>query len=221
MTLDTATLLALVLFGGVVALDATAVGQFMLSRPFVAATTGGWLAGDPEAGAVLGLILEALHLRVLPVGAARYPEPGPAAVAAGAAYAASSSTHVVLLGAVLCAVAWETFSGWTVQRLRHFNMRSALEVGSTRAGEVHLSRSHVGSMAVDFARGSALTALGMAAFFPVLNILTAVPDRGASRLAVATAAAAALAGASRLFGTGRMRLFAVGAAGGAVLLWLR
>jgi mannose/fructose/N-acetylgalactosamine-specific phosphotransferase system component IIC len=41
------------------ALDAAAVGQFMVARPLVAATLGGLVAGDPVAGALAGILLEA------------------------------------------------------------------------------------------------------------------------------------------------------------------
>ncbi len=76
--------IALLLLGAWVALDAAAVGQFMVSRPLVAATLAGALAGDPWMGALVGAILELLHLAHIPAGGARLPEPGPGAVVAGA-----------------------------------------------------------------------------------------------------------------------------------------
>ena len=66
-----AEVLVLALLGGVLALDGTSLGQFMVSRPLVACVLAGLVAGDPAAGAMAGLVLEALHIAVLPVGAAR------------------------------------------------------------------------------------------------------------------------------------------------------
>ena len=108
MMLSPAQTAAAAVLGGLLALDATSVGQLMVSRPFVAAALGGALVGHPAQGMAVGVVLEALHLAVLPVGASRYPEGGPAGVAAGAVYAAhapSADASATLLVAVLCALA--------------------------------------------------------------------------------------------------------------------
>ncbi|MEX0912584.1 MAG: hypothetical protein WD031_04060, partial [Gemmatimonadota bacterium] len=62
MLLDPTAWLLLILLGGLVAVDGTSVGQFMISRPFVAAAHAGWAVGDPIHGMVIGLVLEAFHL---------------------------------------------------------------------------------------------------------------------------------------------------------------
>ena len=74
------------LIGGMVGLDATSFPQAMISRPLVAASLTGMLLGHPVAGIALGAVLETFALVVLPVGAARYPETGTAAVSAAAAF---------------------------------------------------------------------------------------------------------------------------------------
>lgn len=74
----------LLFLGAWTALDAAAVGQFMIARPLVAATLGGWVAGDPAAGMLAGALLEALHLPQVPAGGVRLPDPGPGSVVAGA-----------------------------------------------------------------------------------------------------------------------------------------
>jgi mannose PTS system EIIC component len=66
-------LLAIMLLGGFVALDATSFPQVMISRPLVAGALTGFVLGDPVAGALVGGLLEVFHLSVLPIGAARYP----------------------------------------------------------------------------------------------------------------------------------------------------
>ncbi|MEE8546841.1 MAG: PTS sugar transporter subunit IIC [bacterium] len=56
-------------FGGVVSLDRTCFGQFMVSRPIVAAPLLGLLLGYPNEAVFIGLVYELLFLRSLPVGA--------------------------------------------------------------------------------------------------------------------------------------------------------
>jgi hypothetical protein len=73
----------LIVGGGFLALDHAALGQFMLSRPLVAATLGGAVVGDPLGGAVVGILLEGLHVAHLPAGGARLPDPGPGSLVAG------------------------------------------------------------------------------------------------------------------------------------------
>ena len=213
--------LVLALLGGVLALDGTSVGQFMISRPIVACVLAGWIAGDPAAGAMLGMVLEALHVAVLPVGAARYPEAAPAAVAAAAVYVARGGGEGLLLAVVLFAMAWEWAGSWTVSRLRELNVRVAVPVGTPLA-PADVGRRHLAALAVDFARGTAVTALGLV----LLGLLTAALPlaefpRGWGRLAAGLAAAAAVASSIRLFGTQRLAWFAAGAVAGAVFLLAR
>jgi len=66
------------LFAGGVAilagLDRTAVMQFMVSRPIVAAPATGLVLGDPWVGLQVGILIELLWLGRLPVGAAIPPD---------------------------------------------------------------------------------------------------------------------------------------------------
>ena len=55
-------------------LDRTAVGQFMVCRPIVAAPLTGWLLGDPLVGLKIGALLELLWVGRLPIGAAIPPD---------------------------------------------------------------------------------------------------------------------------------------------------
>ena len=74
--------MSLVVLGGLLALDATSVGQFMISRPLVAGTLTGWWLGDPALGLEIGAILELFHLAGVPAGGSRVPDTGPASVVA-------------------------------------------------------------------------------------------------------------------------------------------
>src|SRR5438034_10810628 len=54
----------------------------MIARPLVAGTIAGAILGDIPTGLKLGVVFELLQYDILPVGAVRYPEYGPATVAA-------------------------------------------------------------------------------------------------------------------------------------------
>ncbi|UCF31650.1 MAG: PTS sugar transporter subunit IIC [bacterium] len=54
--------------GGLLSLDRTAFGQFLLSRPLVSASLTGAILGCPYQGAFVGVSLELLFLSSLPVG---------------------------------------------------------------------------------------------------------------------------------------------------------
>ena len=218
---DPLTLLLLSLLGGVLALDATSLGQFMLSRPLIAAGLAGMIAGNPEGGIVVGVLLEAIHLAVLPVGAARYPEAGPAAVAAAGAYAGTTSSQVALLASVVFMLAWGWVGGRSVEAMRRLNARTAVPAEGPQDA-VAVERLHLRALALDFARGAAVTLAGLVVLGTLLETLGWIPFREPwTRPALALSAAAALASSLRLFGRRRLPLFALGAAAGAVLLWLR
>jgi mannose/fructose/N-acetylgalactosamine-specific phosphotransferase system component IIC len=208
------------LLGGWVAVDGTTFGQFMISRPFVAATLAGWLAGDPRAGVEVGIVLEAFHLSVLPVGAARYPESGPPAVVAGAVYAAEGATPGALLTALVFALAWEWVAGSTIRSMRFANVR-ILAIHSL-TGANTLERRHLLAIGVDFVRGLVLTGVGLALLIALLEIERAGwPFESApTQTFIGILLVGLLATSARTFG-GRARFFAVGAAAAALLLVFR
>jgi mannose/fructose/N-acetylgalactosamine-specific phosphotransferase system component IIC len=151
------------LVGGVVGVDATSVAQTMISRPFVAAILTGLLAGRPEEGAILGAILELFALVILPVGAARYPESGTAAVAASAAYMSSTTvlSPAVMLITVLFALVWERIAGWSVILDRKFNGEYVAQAElSPDQPDRDLERRHLSAIAIDFARAIVMTVGG-------------------------------------------------------------
>ena len=63
-----AQVLAAALLGGLIGLDRTALGQFMISQPVVAAPVTGWVLGDLNAGLIIGGVLELIWVMDLPVG---------------------------------------------------------------------------------------------------------------------------------------------------------
>lgn len=74
------TLLPAVLVCTLVYLESWPVGQFLLGRPALLLPVLGILGGQPLAGLWLGIVLELLTLRSLPMGAALPPDPALAGV---------------------------------------------------------------------------------------------------------------------------------------------
>lgn len=215
------TFLLLALLGGIVAVDGTSIGQFMLSRPFVAATLGGLLAGDPVHGAVIGVVLEAFHLGVLPVGAAKYPEGGPAAVAAGAVYATSDLAASTLFLLVLCTLGLEWVGGETVRQARLANIRLVAPGHGCQLTADTIEKRHLRAIAFDFLRGVMLVTLGAAVLLLVVRVLGPRWGLGETIPAVVLTAAAAamLASAFRIVGS-RAWFAAAGAIAAGILVLL-
>src|SRR2546425_6404464 len=74
--------LVLLAWGTLVGLDLISVPQMMIARPVVAGPVAGAILGDVATGLALGVVFELFQYDILPLGAARYPEYGPATVAA-------------------------------------------------------------------------------------------------------------------------------------------
>lgn len=208
--------LMLAIWGGWVALDGAALGQFMLSRPLVACLVGGWIMGAPAEVLGLAIILEAAHLVVLPAGATRYPEAGPPAAAAGAVLAALPPGNAALLAVVVATLAWEWISGRSVEAARGFNTRFV-----ANAPVAAQPARHAGAIAVDFGRGVVLVVLAaLSTGFVARLTLEYWPLGEALTGALLTAALVALLAASaRIFGD-HTRLWAGGLLAGAIYLVL-
>jgi hypothetical protein len=212
--------ITLLLLGGWVAVDGTGFGQFMVSRPFVAATLAGWIVGSPRAGAEVGLLLEAFHLSVLPVGAARYPESGPPAVVAGAVFAASGASSGVLVTALLFALAWEWVAGATIRSMRLANVH-ILGVHAAD-GTASMQKRHLLAVGVDFLRGVLLVGVGLGVLLSLLSLTREgwLLEVAGTRTVTGVLLVGLLATSARIFGT-RLRLFAAGAAAAGLLVLLR
>jgi mannose/fructose/N-acetylgalactosamine-specific phosphotransferase system component IIC len=165
-------LLSLAALGAVLGLDAVSFPQAMLSRPIVAATLGGAVAGDPFSGLLARVALEFVALETLPVGASRYPEWGSASVVGGALIAAYGEASPGALSMTLFAViatAW--IGGWTMVQLRGANaamarrLRPAINAGSPNA----VVGLQFAGLFADFLRGAALTVVALLVFDPLMR----------------------------------------------------
>jgi PTS system mannose-specific IIC component len=152
----------LLLWGTLVGLDLVSLGQTMIARPLVAATVAGIVLGDPVAGASVGVLLELFALDLLPVGASRYPDYGPAAVAAAAAAAGSPNMLALgLAGALGLGVAY--LGQWSIHWVRRLNGH---DIGrhwrSVEAGDAAvIGRLHLKAVLRDGLRSAILTGLGL------------------------------------------------------------
>jgi mannose/fructose/N-acetylgalactosamine-specific phosphotransferase system component IIC len=217
--------LALVLWGTIVGLDLVSVPQAMLSRPVVAGAVAGWLAGDLGAGLRVGVLFELFALDVLPIGAVRYPDYGPATVAA-VALAAGAPWELGLglsaaLGLLLAVV-----GGWTLQLVRRSNARAIQQrAAALAAGQSSAIRwLQYGGLLRDGARAAGLTVAGLALAWAMarwarLDRPTAV---ALTLVTVGSGLAAVVNGALRSAGRGpRLRWLLVGMVGGLLLAVLR
>jgi mannose/fructose/N-acetylgalactosamine-specific phosphotransferase system component IIC len=228
MNLPIELLIALVVWGTLVGVDLVSLPQMMIARPLVAGTVAGAILGDIPTGIKLGVVFELLQYDILPVGAVRYPEYGPATVAAVATAHASAGVLGLGLGALVGLVTG-LLGGVGINLLRRVNSRiihaaaPQLESGDPRV----LIRVHVAALLRDALRAALVTIIGLALAWlarPLLGSVLTV--RGALLLAVAavaTALAAGAAGTLRLVGRGpNLAWFAAGLGGGIVAtLWLR
>lgn len=228
MTLPAELLIALLVWGTLVGVDLVSLPQMMIARPLVAGTVAGAILGDIPTGLKLGVVFELLQYDILPVGAVRYPEYGPATVAAVATAHASAGVLGLGLGALVGLVTG-LLGGVTINLLRRVNSRivhaaaASLESGDPRA----LVRLHIGGVLRDALRAALVTTVGLLLAWLARPLLGgALTVRGAMLLAaaaVATALAAGAAGTLRVVGRGRnLAWFAAGLGGGIVVAaWVR
>lgn len=211
-------------WGTLVGVDLVSVGQLMIARPIVAGTIAGLLLGEAETGIRLGLIFELFQFDILPFGAVRYPEYGPATIAALVATHLIGRPDAWGIGAGLGLVIG-VIAGSSLHWLREVNARvvrraaPALEAGDVRV----LARVHLGGLARDAVRAFGLTTLGLVTAWLVSRDAVALPSHVLSATAAAAAGAALAAGVAGLFrlvGWGpNLRWLAAGLAGGVAALW--
>jgi PTS system mannose-specific IIC component len=227
MSLPPELVVALLVWGTLVGVDLVSLPQMMIARPLVAGTIAGAILGDLGVGLTIGVVFELLQYDILPVGAVRYPDYGPATVAAVATAHASHGVLGIGLGA-LVGLLTGLLGGVTIHVMRRINSAVVhratplLETGDSRA----LLRVHVGALLRDVLRAFLVTAVGLGLAEIARPLLGgALSPRDATLLAVAAVGAALAAGAAgtlRLVGHGRsLAWFAAGLCGGVAVVWLR
>ena len=163
-------LLRLSLLGGLLGLDGTSVGQFMVSRPLAAGVFAGWVAGDPLMGLAVGVILELYLLVSFPTGGARFPEGGTATVVAVGVATGLTGPGALPLGVAL-GLAWGQLGGMSVTLQRTVNTRLLPEPGEAGAAG-DLGRILGLAVTLDFLRAVLVTATGLILGLAVLDPLS-------------------------------------------------
>lgn len=164
-------LLKLGLLGGMVAVDTASFLQIMISRPLVAGFLTGWLLGDLPTGCMIGAILELLYLRVLPLGASKYPDAGLATVVSAslAIFSERNLGHFdqyLLVWLILLAMFVGTVGGVSQQLVRRgnrfFSLRSEKAIEDEKFYLINVY--HLTACFVDFIRGFGITILFIVCF---------------------------------------------------------
>jgi PTS system mannose-specific IIC component len=216
-----AIVIPLLLWGTLVGLDLVSVPQAMISRPLVAGTVAGALAGDVESGLRIGVLFELFALDVLPVGAVRYPDYGPATVAA-VALGLGTPWQLGLGISTALGLVFALLGGWSLQVLRRSNARAIQRrAAALAAGESSAIRwLQYGAILRDAARGFILTLAGLVVATTVaesvrLDRQTAV---ALTLVAIGSALAAGVNGAVRGSGRGtRLKWLLAGLAAGILI----
>ena len=227
--MNLADVLPVLLLGAVLGLDVVSFPQAMISRPLVAATLAGWLAGNASAGLLIGATLELIALETLPFGASRYPEWGSAAVVGGTLFASNTGNDAgAMVVGVLGALATASVGGWSMVMIRRLNAqwarlhRPGIEAGS-RGTVIGLQMA---GLTLDFVRGGLLTLVALLALSAIADASLALwsIDGRLSRAIVAGLAGTVATGATwKIFhATSGTRWFlAAGLIIGLVLLAIR
>jgi len=152
----------LIVLGGVLALDGTSVGQFMISRPLVAGTLTGWALGDPYLGLLIGGLIELYFIPVFPVGGADFPEGGPPTLVAVAGAFGVPGAGGIALGVTL-GLLWSRLAALSNRVLRKVNGTLVPDPSRAPVTSRRIVGAHLACIGLDFCRGGVLTALGLVA----------------------------------------------------------
>lgn len=169
------------LIGGLIGLDRTAVGQFMISQPVVAGPLTGWLLGDVAAGFVIGAVLELIWVLDLPVGTFVPADSTVAAVAATAIAAigggGGSDLSVIgfslLLTVIMVPV---TMFADHVMRQRNRQMPELALGASGRPTEASVTLWHLAGLIAFFLKSFTLCLGFVAAGVPLTAWFVAAPE---------------------------------------------
>lgn len=152
------------LWGGLVALDTTAVLQVLISHPLVSCSVVGYMLGNFKVAFLIGVILELIWLNELPVGAAPFSEGNiGATVAAAVAVLVTDQTQRMQMAvplACLFGIVVSAIGGYAVIGLRYVNgaLYSRL-LESSRLTPARITATHLSSILLLFIGGTLFTAL--------------------------------------------------------------
>jgi len=174
-------LLGIAIVGGLIGLDRTAVGQFMVSQPIVAAPFTGWLLGDPAAGLVIGAALELIWVLDVPVGTFVPADSTVSAVSATAVAALGCPGGAPLPVIGVCILLTTALAPVTMRAdgiIRNWNARLADTVPAAQGQDLRrrLARAHLSGLAVFFLKSFVLTLVLVPAGLAAVSVFQRMPD---------------------------------------------
>lgn len=188
--------------------DDTSWPLAMISRPLVAGTAAGAVVGDAAAGLLAGAVLELMVLPYPRMGATRTPDPGPAGVVGGSAFALAGGGAAALGAAALAG--W--VAGWVgeagVRALRRLNGRLIRPREELARDPSLVESRHRWCLRLDFVRGAIVAAALVVPAGALASMVAGAPPAGEFAAAAGVAAAgigAAAGAAGRVLSTGRWR----------------
>ncbi len=169
--------------GGLVGLDRTAAGQFMISQPIVAGPLAGWMLGDVHAGLIIGAALELVWVLDMPVGTF---------VPADSTIAAISATAISVLGSrggsatpdligfsvlLTTAMAPVTMMADGIIRKRNALLADRAAAAPGEDAEQRLTRAHLSGLMVFFLKSFVLYLVFLPAGLAAVLVLEYLPER--------------------------------------------
>jgi len=175
------TIVGIALVGGLIGLDRTAVGQFMISQPIVVGPLTGWMLGDPGAGVVIGAVLELIWVLDMPIGSFVPADATISTVSATAIAALGSpggSSLPVIGFSILLTAAMVPATMKADVIIRHWNSRlaDALVTGpGTDLGRA-LVRAHLSGLPVFFLKSFVLCLVFLPAGVAAVSAFNHMPE---------------------------------------------
>ncbi len=181
-------LVAFSLWGGIVALDTTAVLQILISHPLVSCSVTGVILGNFKIAFLIGVVLELIWLNELPVGAAPFSEGNIGATVAAAVailvYNQTLRMQMAIPLACVLGVAVSFVGGYLVIWARNINSRIYSRLlDSERITPSRVSATHLLCIAIFYFGGVLFTALATAGCYYLLMFVTPmIPSSWDARL---------------------------------------
>lgn len=176
------TIAGIAVAGGLIGLDRTAVGQFMISQPIVVGPLTGWILGDPVAGIVIGAVLELIWVLDMPIGAFVPADATISTVSATAIAALGSpmtSSLPVIGFSILLTAAMAPATMKADDIIRHWNSR--LDDGLVSGPGPHpgrsLVRAHLSGIPAFFLKSFVLYLVFVPAGIAAVSAFNHLPDR--------------------------------------------
>jgi PTS system mannose-specific IIC component len=166
-------ILAISLWGGIVALDTTAAFQFMISHPIISSSVVGLILGNFPVGFIIGIVLELIWLSELPIGAAKFAQGNIGATNAAAiailTIEQTSRTTPSVAFALISSIIISTVGGQLVVLMRNMNSKiydHILSIDNLTFRDV--TKAHLTGVVLAFSLGFLLTLVSLILFAVIL-----------------------------------------------------